>query len=82
MSPELARHLVRPLIDKHPLPWRWERDWTFEVLDAKNEIVVKLMTAAHAEELIAFADELATHDAKGAEGAKKFLADAGIVLDD
>lgn len=82
MSPELARHLVRPLIAKHPLPWRWEQDWTFEVLDAKNEIVVKLMTAAHAEELIAFADDLAAYDAKGAEEAKRLLSDAGIVLDD
>jgi hypothetical protein len=32
MSHDLARHLVRPLIAKHPLPWRLDYDWTVEAV--------------------------------------------------
>lgn len=78
MSPDLARHLVRPLIRRHPLPWRLDYDWTVEVLDAKDQIVIKLMTAELARELIEFANELAADDALGAAEVKKLLADAGI----
>jgi hypothetical protein len=78
MSPDLARHLVRPLIAKHPLPWRIDFDWTVEVYDAKDQIVIKLMNANQAEELIAFANELAAYDAQGEAEVKKLLADAGI----
>ena len=78
MTPELARHLVRPLIAKHPLPWRVEYDWTAEVYDAKGRIVIKLMNGGQAEELIAFATELAAYDARGEAEVKKLLSDAGI----
>lgn len=78
MSPDLARHLVRPLIARHPLPWRVEYDWTVEVYDAKDQIVMKLMNDAQAQELITFATELAAYDARGKAKVKKLLADAGI----
>ena len=78
MSPDLARHLVRPLIAKHPLPWRVEYDWTAEVYDAKECLVIKLMNATQAQELIEFATELAAFDARGDSEVKKLLANAGI----
>ena len=78
MSPDLARHLVRPLIARHPLPWRVDYDWTVEVYDANDQIVIKLMTAAQAQELIEFANELAAYDARGEVEVKKLLAEAGI----
>ena len=78
MSPDLARHVVRPLIRKHPLPWRLEYDWTVEVYDAKGGLVMKLMNDAQAQELLAFATELAAYDARGEIEVKKLLGDAGI----
>jgi hypothetical protein len=81
MSPELAAHLVSPMIEKHPIPWRWEEDWTIEIYDAKGILVTKLMNLAQAEELIAFATELAESEAVGAAEAKKLLAEVGINLD-
>ena len=82
VSPELARHLVRPLIAKHPLPWRLDYDWTVEVYDAKDQIVTTLMYGHAGQELIDFANEVAAYDARGAAEAKKLLADAGIEIED
>jgi hypothetical protein len=78
VSPELARHLVRPLITKHPLPWRLEYDWTVEVYDAADRLVIKLMNAAQAQELCEFAIELAAYDASGEIAVKKLFAELGI----
>ena len=78
MSPDLARHLVRPLIAKHPLPWRLDYDWTVEVYDAKDHLVIKLVNAAQAQELLEFATALAAYDASGETELKKLLADAGV----
>jgi hypothetical protein len=78
VSPELARHLVRPLIAKHPLPWRLDYDWTVEVYDATDRLVIKLMNAAQAQELCEFAIELAAYDAGGEAEVKKLFAEAGI----
>lgn len=78
MSPELARHLVRPLITKHPLPWRLDYDWTVEVYDTSDRLVIKLINAAQAQELITFANELAAYDARGAAEVRRLLEDAGI----
>jgi len=78
VSPELARHLVRPLIAKHPLPWRLDYDWTVEVYDAKEGLVMKLMNDTQAQELLAFVIELAAYDARGEIEVKKLLGDAGI----
>lgn len=66
------------MIAKHPLPWHIDIDWTVEVYDAKDRLVIKLMNAAEAQELIDFATELAAYDARGEAEVKKLLADAGI----
>ena len=80
MTPDLARHLVRPLLAKHPLPWRIDFDWSTEVYDAKDRIVITFprTQAELAQELIDFAIELAAYDAQGEAEVKKLLADAGI----
>ena len=78
MSPELARHLVRPMIEKHPLPWRLEFDWTVEVTDSKDRIVIKLPSVDLATELITFAQELAAYDAQGAEEVRKLMRESGL----
>lgn len=33
--------VVRQAVEKHPMPWRVEADWTWEVLDDNNDIVAK-----------------------------------------
>ena len=81
MSPELARHLVRPLLDRHPLPWRCEVDWTAEVTDAADAIVIKLPSTALADELIVFATELSAYDADGKVQADAILRDLGIDIE-
>ena len=78
MSPELARHLVRPLLARHPLPWRCEVDWTAEVTDATDAVVIKLPSTHLAEELIAFAVALSTYDADGKAQADAVLRVHGI----
>jgi hypothetical protein len=80
MSPDLARYLVRPLLKKHPLSWRIDFDWSTEVYDAKDRIVITFprTQAALAQELIDFAIELAAYDAQGEADMKKLLADASI----
>lgn len=78
MTEELARFLVRPLLARHPLPWRLEFDWTVEVTDAKDQIVMKLPHVNEATELIAFAQELAVYDARGAEEVRKIMRDSGL----
>ena len=78
MSPELARHLVRPLLARHPLPWRCDQDWTFEVTDASDAVVIKLPSGVLADELIAFAVELSAYDADGKKKADDVLRAHGI----
>ena len=78
MTAELARHLVRPLLARHPLPWRCELDWTVEVTDAVNAIVIKLPRQVEAEELIEFAIEVAAYDAEGKAQADALLRAHGI----
>lgn len=78
MSPDLARHLVRPLLARHPLPWRLDYDWTVEIYDKNDQLVIKLVNASQANELIEFAIELAAYDAQGKAEARKLLAEVGI----
>ncbi len=44
----IKREHVLPLLEKHPLPWRVEEDWTYEVTDSEDQVVRKCMTAAEA----------------------------------
>lgn len=63
---------------RHPLPWNIECDWTVEVHDANNNIVIKLMTVAEARELIDFAVGLAKRDTEAAAEVAKLLSDFDI----
>lgn len=60
----LVRELVRPLIDRHPLPWRIDHDWTVEVVDANGECVTKLVSRDMAERFIAIAIEVSVRNAE------------------
>lgn len=33
--------VVREAVAKHPMPWKVEADWTWEVIDANGDIVAK-----------------------------------------
>jgi hypothetical protein len=37
----VADDVVRAAVEKHPMPWRVEADWSWEVLDANDDIVAK-----------------------------------------
>jgi hypothetical protein len=39
---ELLRQLLSNMVIEHPLPWKVEQDWTWEVYDASGKLVVKL----------------------------------------
>jgi hypothetical protein len=39
---------------QHPLPWRIERDWTWEVLDAEGKRVASCQTPERAEAVVAW----------------------------
>lgn len=45
-------YFIRQAISHHALPWRIEQDWTMEVTDADNHVVLKCMTAAHAQFMV------------------------------
>jgi hypothetical protein len=72
ISGSLARWLVRPMLSKHPLPWRIEQDWILEVTDANHKIVIKLPDHVSAVELIAFAEDLEADEQKA---LREFRAD-------
>ncbi len=65
--------LIANKIDRHPLPWSIDHDWTVEVLDARGHCVMKLMTQDEAEALITYASALATRLAKGKAEVDKRL---------
>lgn len=70
--------LVNEMLERHPWPWRFDWDWTGEVLDANNRIVQKFRTQAAAEGLIAHAARLDAENKRAAEETAKFLRDAGL----
>jgi len=57
----------------HPLPWKVERDWTYEVIANDGVIVAKCKSNEDAETVIEFAKEFkAKLDADG-EKVEEFL---------
>lgn len=52
---ELLNLLVSDLVVRHPAPWRIERDWLWEVYDAKGLLVATLPRSEPAEALVALA---------------------------
>ena len=71
----LLEQLVDRLLDRHPLPWHIDHDWTVEVLTKKNDVVMKCMTTSHAEALIALAEQIAKDNEAGQAEVEKMLAD-------
>lgn len=48
----LESHIYKDIVAKHPLPWRVERDWTFEVIASDNAIIAKFADSISAQEFI------------------------------
>lgn len=74
---EVLWYFVHKLVDKHPLPWRIELDWTVELYDANNQCIDKYMQVAHAEQVIKLAEKIHEDDKKATE----WLKEQGIFLD-
>lgn len=53
-----ARDMLFHHLLHHPLPWRVEHDWTYEVTAADGTIIVKCMTHEQAKAIITTAEEL------------------------
>lgn len=75
LGPSLTQQLVRELLSTHPLPWRCEADWTVEVTDANNQIVIKLFRLDDANELITFAAKLSALDRDERARINKFFGE-------
>lgn len=56
--PAITRLLMYVTLDRHPLPWRVERDWTYEVLDVAGAVVVKCPTPEIAADVVAEAERI------------------------
>jgi hypothetical protein len=54
----MARSLIFNQMLAHPLPWRIETDWTFEVMASDNYIVAKCGTRDGAEQIIDLANQI------------------------
>ena len=48
----LIEYLLGALTSKYPFPWRIERDWTYEILDAHGKMVAQTYQLEEAEEII------------------------------
>lgn len=70
--------LVEQLIERHPLPWTIDLDWTVEMHDARGVCFLKFRTQAAADALIEHATRLDADHKKAAEETAKFLRDAGL----
>jgi hypothetical protein len=53
-----AKELLFRQLMKHPLPWKVDQDWTWEVLAADGACIAKFQTCHQAEEMIAAAEAL------------------------
>lgn len=54
----IARDVVFLRLLEHPLPWRVEHDWTYEVTAADGAIIAKCATAARAAAVVAIAERI------------------------
>jgi len=55
---DIAHDVVLHNLIHHPLPWRVERDWTYEVTAADGTIITKCMSHERAMAIIALAEKL------------------------
>jgi hypothetical protein len=50
--------IMLDLFKKHPFPWKQEKDWSSEIHDANNLLVIKFSSTEHSLEFIKFAEDL------------------------
>jgi hypothetical protein len=70
-EPDLLRLIVGDLLVRHPLPWRVVQDWTWEVRDANDAVVVKMPRSGPATDFVAYAERVR---AERDEFAARFLS--------
>lgn len=45
------------LLSNHPLPWREDKDWSSEIYDANNKLVIKFPSTESSLDFIKFAED-------------------------
>lgn len=55
-SVDVARAVVAHLLVYHPLPWRVEHDWTYEVTTSTGHIVAKVQSEEEARQIVQYAE--------------------------
>ena len=55
---QLLEAVLRNQLREHPLPWKVERDWSYEVVATDKTIIAKCMSYDEAERVVMFAKEL------------------------
>lgn len=68
---DALRFVLRHALLAHPLPWRIEQDWTWEVLAADGATIAKCMTPAQAQAVVSLAETMTAEDAAA---TREFLA--------
>ena len=58
-------YLLHQQMRENPLPWRVERDWTYEVTASNGAVIAKCQTHEEAEEIIRMAEEIRERDYGG-----------------
>lgn len=57
----------------HPLPWRVEQDWTWEVIAADGATIAKCMTPSQAQAVVALAEQAAAATAEAMKATEEEL---------
>lgn len=57
-SEQMIRYLLSHQMLENPLPWRVERDWSFEVTASNGHIIAKCQKHEEAEEIIETAEKI------------------------
>ena len=59
MTPErMVRYLLFHQMLNNPMPWRAERDWSYEVTASNGVVIAKCQTQEEAEEIIQMAEKI------------------------
>lgn len=74
---EWARELLYRQIKKHPLPWKVDQDWTWEVIAADGTCLAKFQTCSQAEEMVAAAEALQAYVIESTKKADEELKALG-----
>jgi len=74
---EWARELLWRQIKKHPLPWKVDQDWTWEVIAANGTCLAKFRYQHQAEEMVAAAEALQAYVIESSKQAEADLKALG-----